>query len=253
MAKSNNGRAILYARFSPRPDAAECESCDRQLADLRAWCQRHALVTGPELEFRDDALSGGDERPGLADAVKAIRPGDVLLVRSWDRLFRDLRLALVLEFDVGKRGGRIQSITEDNDALPAALRELMRNLFLAIADYQRKVTRHRTKTRMRQHQANGRRMSLHPPYGWEIDPNSPLNKHGRPGGLRPVPDEQRVIDAIVKEYQLSVRLRELGQVDQALSPDVLAHQLNQARVPARGRRWCATTVRKILRRAGQTP
>jgi len=52
-------KAILYARFSPRPHAEDCDSCERQIADLRAWCKAHNHeIVG---EFQDRALSGGDD------------------------------------------------------------------------------------------------------------------------------------------------------------------------------------------------
>ena len=84
-------KVILYARFSPRPLASECESVESQLAELRAYCVQHGHeVVG---EFSDKALSGGsdwDTRPGMLDAANACTRGMVFLVRSYDRLFRDI-------------------------------------------------------------------------------------------------------------------------------------------------------------------
>ena len=34
-------QAVIYARFSPRPDANECDSVEKQLERCRSYCKAH--------------------------------------------------------------------------------------------------------------------------------------------------------------------------------------------------------------------
>ena len=58
-------QAVIYARFSPRPDAQECDSVAKQRERCRAYCQAHGYDV--IAEKHDEDMSGGraDNRPGL--------------------------------------------------------------------------------------------------------------------------------------------------------------------------------------------
>jgi DNA invertase Pin-like site-specific DNA recombinase len=222
-------KCILYARFSPRPNAAECESCARQLEDLRAWARDNGYeVVG---EFHDDALSGGDdwsERPGMLDAVKIASRGMVFLVRAYDRLFRDTDKALAFRAMLEARGVEVRSITEpaaNGDSMNA---KLIRFVFLWIAEYQREITRARTKTRMLAHQQAGRRMSARLPWGWAADPAD---------AARMVPCEQERDIA-----KLAGELRAAGLGLRAIARELDARGLRRRE----GQTWTHTAVRRIL-------
>lgn len=226
-------KAILYARFSPRPNSEECTSCQRQLEDLRAYCEENDLeVAG---EFHDDALSGSDDmsrRPGLMDASVACKRGYVLLVRSHDRLFRDLAKAVVFRSRLEAKGVEIRSATEPAANGDDPTSKLLRNLFSAIAEYQRETIRARTKARIRQRQAALKPVSKIPPYGWQIS-----RKGDR---LEEVPTEQLVIDRICREYDAGLGYRQI------------ARMLNHTNAPTRGKhQWNHKIVERILRRAGK--
>ena len=81
---------ILYARFSPRRNAGECESIDTQLEALRA----HATAQGYTVagEFRDEAMSGADAdlRSQLLEQKRA-HAGEVK--QLGEQLTTDLRRA----------------------------------------------------------------------------------------------------------------------------------------------------------------
>ena len=64
-------RARLYARFSPRPDADECDSIERQFEEMRQECARLNIeVAG---EYQDAALSGADEQRRYSPAkIKSV-------------------------------------------------------------------------------------------------------------------------------------------------------------------------------------
>ena len=167
-------RAILYARFSPRSKAASCKSCVLQLQDLRSYARLHNYqVAG---EYHDDALSGGEQwvdRPGMLAAETACKRGMLFLVTAFDRLFRDVQMGLAFCAAIEGKGASIVSITEEAASLNTPAARLMRSIFLSVAEYQREVIRAKTKLRMLEHQAAGRRMGRLPPYGMQQDPADP--------------------------------------------------------------------------------
>jgi DNA invertase Pin-like site-specific DNA recombinase len=79
--------AVLYARFSPRPNPDECDSVDKQLERCRAYCEGHGYTV--VAQYHDKDLSGerADNRPGLQKAVTAAcERKAVLCVYSLSRL-----------------------------------------------------------------------------------------------------------------------------------------------------------------------
>ncbi len=227
-------RAILYARFSPRPGAATCESCETQLTELREW----ATANGYEIvgEFRDEALSGGDdwsERPGMLDAVGKVRKGMVFLVRSYDRLFRDTDKALAFRAMLEAKGVQVESITEESANGDSMNAKLIRFIFLWIAEYQREIIRARTKAKMLVHQAAGRRMSAECPWGKQIDPNDPAR-------MIDCPEEIETARTIQWRRAQGDSLRKI------------ARWLTENGVDRRGKaKWDHISVRRILHRMGE--
>jgi len=224
-------RAILYARFSPRPNAAECESCESQLNDLRAYCTRLGWeIAG---EYQDKALSGGNDwqdRPGMFDAAQACKRGNVFVVLAFDRLFRDTEKALVFKSLLEAKGVTIRSITEEVACDGSPIANMVRTIFLAVAEYQREMIRARTRAKMLEHQRNGRRMSLRTPYGTMNDPCDPKR-------LVPCREEQAAIVVICDLQSRGLGLREI------------ARKLEELRIPRRGKeKWTHGLVRSILTR-----
>ena len=223
--------AVLYSRFSPRPNAAECESCERQAEELRAWCQANGYEIAAE--FSDHALSGGDgweERPGMLDAVSVCKRGMVFLVRSYDRLFRDTDKALAFRSMLEAKGVDVRSITEEGANGDSMNAKLIRFIFLWLAEYQREIIRARTKARMLNHQSGGRRMSDRTPWGTRVDPlDSSLL----------VPDEGEIATA-----RLILDRKADGESFRAI-----ARYLQDASVLRRGKAsWSHVLVRRIYER-----
>lgn len=225
-------KAILYARFSPRRNADDCDSCEKQLADMREYCQKQRLdIAG---EYEDRALSGSDaERPGLWDAIHALRRGQVLVVRNMDRLARDVLLCEMVLQEIRDKGARLVSLNGEgtHDDSPEAT--FIRQIFSAFAQYQREIIRQKTRASMRRHQQNGRRMSAadRTPFGWKSDPDNPTL-------LIEDDTEQTWIARIC-------RWRRAGEGFRSI-----ARKLADAGVPCRGGTWHHGTVKKILERAG---
>jgi site-specific DNA recombinase len=204
-------KAIIYARFSPRPNAAESESIETQLDYCRAHCQAQGLeIAG---EFEDRALSGDDEdRPGLWAAVDALRRGYILLVYRLDRLARSVYLSEFIRREVKE--------------------VFVRQVLQAEHEYAKKVAAARTKYAMLRHQAAGRRMGSGCPYGWKRDPKNP------PMMVRDE-EEQAVIRRIVELRKEGKTLRGIKDI------------LDSEGVLLRGRKgWNHMLVANIVKRAG---
>ena len=222
-------KVIAYARFSPRPGAATCESVENQLTDLRAWCERHGHTeAGAE---HDKDMSGGDrERAGCLAALDQCKRGYLFVVRDWSRLGRDTLFNLWLFEQLRSRGAQLVSATEGPFAIdddPNA--KLLSVIVSAIAEWQREMGRLRTSAGMRRNQAAGRRMSKIPPYGQQAGPD---------GAWEPCEAEQAVIPQIVAMRAEGAKLREIGR------------RLTAAGVKNRGNGWNHTHIAAILRRAG---
>ena len=222
--------AVLYARFSPRRDEKKCKSIDTQLALCYSYCKKKALKI--LASYEDRALSGSEaDRPGLWNAVEALKREYVLVVYRWDRLARDVYLSEIIQREVKKKGAAIEAVEGGiNGQTSEAV--LVRQVLQAFAEYERKVIAARTKAAMLRHQAEGRLMGKIPPFGFAIDPEDSKR-------LVEIPKEQEVIKRIIRERQKDRGLREIGR------------ELEKEGIPCRGHiHWHHSTIRKILRRAG---
>lgn len=220
---------VLYLRFSPRRNAADCESCEVQEHYCREYASKHGLAV--KAVFRDEAQSGADEdRPGLWAAVEALGRGWVLLAWKRDRLARDVYLAEVIRRAVEKAGASI--VAADGGGNGDSPEQVMiRQVLAAFSEYERRVIGLRTKYAMLRHQAAGRRMSAQPPYGWTCD------------GARLVPcDAERA--AVLR----AVELRAAGKGFRAI-----ARTLRQEGHVSRGAVWDHKTLRRVLDRQTRFP
>ena len=137
-------KAIIYARFSPRRNAEQCESIETQLDLCRDYCRKqgHEII----VEYDDRALSGSEEdRPGLWNAIEALKRDYVLVVYRLDRLARSMYLSYLIEQAVKKRGAKIVSICGEGTWQDNPEDELVRRILQALAEYERKVIAARTK------------------------------------------------------------------------------------------------------------
>lgn len=225
--------AILYGRFSPRPNAADCDSVERQLTDLREYCEKNAIPV--RAEYGDRALSGADhERPGLWDAIAAVKRGDILLVRNMDRLARDVLLCEMVLKEIADKGALAVSMNGEGTDSQTPEGTFIRQIFQAFAQYQRAVIRSKTAAAMRRHQKNGRRMSEKTPYGWHRDPTDVAQ-------MVRDPTEQQHIEEICEAYREGDSLRSI------------ARTMENRNEPCRGGTWHHATIKSILRREGLIP
>jgi DNA invertase Pin-like site-specific DNA recombinase len=127
---------IGYARVS-----TDEQHMDMQLQALeRAGCER---------TYRDKGVSGGAvRRPGLDRALKALRPGDELVVWRLDRLGRSLAHLVKIINDLRKRDVEFRSLSEAIDTTTANGRFFF-HMMAALAEFERGLISERTRAGMR--------------------------------------------------------------------------------------------------------
>ena len=230
-------QAVIYARFSPRPDAEECDSVAKQLERCRSYCAAHGYDV--IAEKGDEDMSGGraDNRPGLQRAIAlACKRKAVLVVYKLDRLARNARDALDVLDRLRKSQADLASLVEQiNSRSPMG--KFFFTQLAAFAELEREQVQARTSAAMRGYQANGRRMTRADrcPFGQQPDPMDPSR-------LIDCPEEQAVL----------ARMRQLRAAGKGAKAITAA--LHAEGFPYRGCGWHLTTVRRLLARQDvQTP
>ncbi len=108
--------------------------------------QRDALeAAGCKKIFADRGVSGSAvTRPQLARALKALRPGDTLVVWKLDRLGRSLSHLVATIADLGKRGVNFRSLSDPIDTESAGGRFVL-HIMAALAEFERSLIVERTR------------------------------------------------------------------------------------------------------------
>ena len=130
-------------------------STDEQNLDL----QRAALESaGCGRIFEDHGISGSaTTRPGLSEALAAMKQGDSLVVWKLDRLGRSLGHLVGLLDDLGKRGVGFVSLTESIDTTTAGGR-LVFHMMAALSEFERSLIMERTRAGMSAAKRRGTRL-----------------------------------------------------------------------------------------------
>jgi DNA invertase Pin-like site-specific DNA recombinase len=226
--------AVLYARFSPRPNAEECDSVEKQLERCRAYSLGHGYTVVAEHHDKDLSGARADNRPGLQSAIAAAcRRKAVLVVYSLSRLARRTRDAIDLAASLSAAGAD-PAVIQENVNTRSPMGRFVFILFSALAELEREQVAERTSAAMLRHQAKGRRMTRSDrcPYGWRPDASDPAR-------LVEDVDEQATIRRIREERRVGRGLRDI------------ARRLDAAGMACRGGRWSHTTVRSVLLRSVQ--
>ncbi len=228
--------AIGYVRVST-VGQGDGHGPEIQRAAIEAWARERGVEL---LEVLTDVgISGAVlERPGLDRALRALRPGETLVVYRLDRLARDLVTQELLLRELRRRGAEVASCSEaeqaylsDDPADPA--RKLIRQVLGAVAEFEREMIRLRLRRGRQVKREAGGYVGGEPPFGWRVRAG---------GGLEPDPREQLVLH----------RMRALRRVE--VSYRQIAAQLNAEGLrPRRGRAWSGQAIHRILSRDHQMP
>ena len=234
-------KAVIYCRFSPRRNAELSESNETQEHYCRKYCQAQGYdVAGV---FADADISGSDEdRPGLWDAVDALKRGYVLVAYKADRLARGVYLDEAIRRSVAKSGATV-AVVEGSSNGDEPQDVLIRQVLAAFAEYERKVIAARTRAAMRRHQLSGRAMSKLTPFGTrEGDPVKVVDSNGKLTMRRTlVPDEreQRIVQLILDLHKSGESFRGIARTIEAKG------------FKPRGGSWNHHLVRSIVARAAR--
>lgn len=128
-----------------------------QVLDL----QRDALLAAgvqPERIYDDLASGRKDDRPGLTTCLKALQPGNTLVVWKLDRLGRDLKHLVSLVDDLNKRNVGLKVLAGAGAQIDTrtANGRLVFGIFAALAEFEAELIRERTKAGLAAARARGR-------------------------------------------------------------------------------------------------
>jgi len=194
---------------------------DRQLAA----CEKYAAANSLQLieVFREEGVCGANElegRPALQRLLAALEGTDTktILIERLDRLARDLMVQETIIADLRKSGYELISTAEPDLCSDDPSRKLMRQIFGAIAEYDRAMTvlklrGARERKRARQGRCEGRK-----PFGFH-------------------PAEAVTLAAILTHKDLGLTCKQIAET------------FNTRFIPTRsGKPWSGPVVAKILRR-----
>jgi DNA invertase Pin-like site-specific DNA recombinase len=128
---------------------------DRQTTAL----QRDALTAAgvdPRHLFEDKASGARDDRPGLQSCLDYVKDGDTLVVWKLDRLGRSLPHLLDIVASLREKGVAFRSLTEGMDT-ETPHGELLFQIFGALAQYERALTRERVQAGLAAARRRGKR------------------------------------------------------------------------------------------------
>jgi len=213
-------KAFAYLRVSGKGQI-DGDGFPRQLKAIKEYATAHNINIAQV--FREEGVSGGKElenRPALLELMTALHSNGVklVMVEKLDRLARDLMIQETIIGDLRKNGFDLVSVSEPDLLQDDPSRKLMRQIFGAIAEYEKTMIVLKLRGARQRMKA----------------------KEGRCEGAKPfgdLPGEVAVID----------RMKALRASGMAF--DKIADALNAEGVkPRRGIKWYGITVNNIVTR-----
>ena len=124
--------------------------------DQHLTLQKDALgKTGCRIIYEETASGKNDDRPELQHCLKALRPGDTLVVWRLDRLGRSLADLVKIITSLEQQGVGFESLTEKIETTNAT-GKLVFHMFAALAEFERNLIRERTMAGLEAARARGR-------------------------------------------------------------------------------------------------
>jgi len=213
-------KAFAYLRVSGKSQV-DGDGFPRQLKAVKEYAAKHDLKIVQV--YREEGISGTRElenRPALQELLTALYSNGVktVIIEKLDRLARDLMVQETIIADMRKKGIEIISVAEPDLMVDDPSRKLMRQIFGAIAEYDKAMLVMKLRGARQRVKAQTGRCDGRKPYG------------ERPG-------EQEVIERIV-----ALRGEGLGM-------DKIAERLNAEGIAARAGRWHAMSLSRVLQKA----
>lgn len=213
-------KAFAYLRVSGKGQV-NGDGFTRQLAAIREYAKRHDIRI--VRVFREEGVSGAkdlDDRPALAEMIEALHGNGtkLVLIEKLDRLARDLMIQETIIGDLRKHSFDLVSVTEPDLLQDDPTRTLMRQVFGAIAQYEKSMIVMKLRGARNRKKARTGRCEGRKPYGH-------------------YPGEQRVVERMKA-------LRAKG-----MAYDKLAARLtDEGLLTRKGTPWHGFAVQRILSR-----
>jgi DNA invertase Pin-like site-specific DNA recombinase len=149
-------KAFAYLRVSGKGQV-DGDGFPRQLAAIKGYAQSQGIKL--VRAFREEGISGAtdlENRPALLELLEALAANGtrLVLIEKLDRLARNLMVQETIIADIQKRGFELISVAEPDLLQTDPSRVLMRQVFGAIAQYEKamivaklRAARQRTKAR----------------------------------------------------------------------------------------------------------
>ncbi len=225
-------KAYIYTRFSPRPDAKDCDSCEKQGNRCLEFCQKNNYRLANENGGFDDAnVSGIDiERPAFNALINSLaqeKEKCTVVMDSPDRLARDLMVGLVLRERITRSGGII-TYADGSPSGNSPEEKFISNMMLALATLERDRVSYRTSRGLKKRQAAGEFFGK-PPIGY-------MRPEGKGTKLVPCLQEREAVEA-------AKRLCEYGRSFLSITA-----QIQDEFGDFRNGPWKAKTVKRMIKK-----
>lgn len=120
--------------------------------------QKNELVKYGCQEIFEDKISGRiskANRPGLQEALKFARSGDVIIIWKLDRLGRSLQDLIEIVNELEAKGVGIKTLTGHSIDTTTASGKLIFHIFSALAEFERELIKERTNAGLKAARARG--------------------------------------------------------------------------------------------------
>ena len=123
--------------------------------------QKDALIAAgvhKDRIYQDIASGKKDDRPGLTECLKALQPGNTLIVWKLDRLGRDLKNLITVVDDLRKKDVGFKVLTGHGAQIDTTTSNgrLVFGFFAALAEFERELIIERTNAGIKAARARGR-------------------------------------------------------------------------------------------------
>jgi DNA invertase Pin-like site-specific DNA recombinase len=219
--------AIAYLRVSTTEQAGSGLGLDAQRARIEAYCTAQGWTLAET--YTDAGVSARTlDRPALAAAIAALRPGRVLVALKLDRLTRTARDLDDLTARVLAAGGEWATVEENFNTSTAMGRAMLR-VVAVLAQMEREVIAEHASDALQAKRARRERLGT-TPLGYRTEETAT--------GRRVVtdPHEQETV-------RMARELFDAGRSYRAIAAELTA----AGRTTKRGGRWHAETVACLIR------
>jgi DNA invertase Pin-like site-specific DNA recombinase len=156
---------------APLPIGAYADSCDTPFVSIVGYArvstshqsldqQRDALAAaGCERLFSDKLSGSREDRPGMAEMLGYVRPGDTVVVIALDRVGRSLSAVIRTVEKLTEAGVLLRSLHEGIDYSTSTGR-MLAGIFAALAGYERELMHERAAAARRRGRHTGRPRKL---------------------------------------------------------------------------------------------